>query len=60
MNSVFKKMVMGTTAALLVAGSLTGCNSCPLTKNKVVKMENSEFYKDGQFDAVKAKQAYFD
>lgn len=61
MKKVFKRVVMGTTAAFLVAGTLTGCKmSCPFTTNKVVKMDNSEFYKNGKFDSVKAKEAYFD
>jgi len=60
MKKVFKKLVMSAAAAVVVAGTMTGCNSCPLTCNKVEKMDNKDFYTNGKIDGAKVKQAYFD
>ncbi|NWK54698.1 hypothetical protein HW115_03685 [Verrucomicrobiaceae bacterium N1E253] len=50
-------------SALSAAGGaiVTGCKSSEsTTSNQTTSMTNSDFYNNGEFDADKAKQAYFD
>ncbi len=50
-----------TVAVALLAGSSMGCGSAPkTTTEECMTVTKSEFYKDGTFDAEKAKQAYFE
>ena len=61
-----RSMLTGLMAAGLGAGLMgltAGCTSpcCGCKGNKeATHMRNEGFYKDGQFDAAKAKQAYYD
>lgn len=70
-KSVFGKKVLTGVMAVglgagvvgLTAGCASTCSPCQLSGCKAikgVKHVNSDFYKDGKFNADKAKQAYFD
>ena len=60
--------VMVASVGFGLAGLVSGCatteagTSCCGCggKKESVQMKSSDFYKDGKFDAAKAKQAYFD
>jgi len=59
-----KKLTQGAmtfsviTVIMVLMSMFSGCQ-CPCNKEKVAKLKNEEFYKDGVFQADKAKDAYF-
>lgn len=58
-RSIIKGVVAG--AGIVAApGALTGLSAAQAKKGKVMKYENSDFYKDDKFQVEKAKQAYYD
>jgi len=59
MKKALQRAVMSAAAAAMVAGTMTGCSSCPIT-GKAAKLEKADFYKDGKCDIAAVKQAYFD
>ena len=60
MKTKLKSFVCAALVAAVTTTSMTGCKSgCPFSSKKVLTYENKDFYKDGKFDAAKAKQAYY-
>ena len=65
-NGVVSGVAAGVLAAGLgigLTGFATGCKTgcpCGMMNKESKQMNHADFYKDGKFDAAKAKQAYFD
>lgn len=66
-NGLVSGVAAGVVAAGLgigLTGFATGCKTagcpCGMMIKEAKQVNNADFYKDGKFDAAKAKQAYFD